>query len=330
MSIKGFPNIRLRRLRQNESIRSMLAEPLPGPDKFMWPVFVVEGKGIRQPIEAMPGQFRYSVDTLLEAVAEVIAMGVKSVMLFGVVDDSRKTGDASYAWHSEGIVQQAALALKSKFPELLVFTDICVCEYTSHGHCGELHENGHVINDKSLKMLAKMAVSHAKSGADGVAPSAMMDGQVNAIRKALDKEGLEGTILMSYSTKFASAMYGPFREAADSAPSAGDRKGYQADYRNWRTALRESHEDEAEGADILMVKPALFYLDVISELRRSTMLPLAAYNVSGEYSMLIASANNGWGDLKALVRESTYALKRAGTDIFISYWANQYDKFLKD
>lgn len=278
----------------------------------------------------MPGQFRYSIDTLLEAVAEVVAMGIRSVMVFGVVYAKRKSADAAYAWQPDGLVQEAVTTLKNKFPGLLVFTDVCVCEYTSHGHCGCLHESGYVLNDESLEMLTSMAVSHARAGADGVAPSAMMDGQVHAIREALDHDNLEDTILMSYSTKFASAMYGPFREAADSAPAEGDRSGYQADCRNWRAGVRESHADEAEGADILMVKPALFYLDVISEVRRHTMLPVAAYNVSGEYSMLIASANNGWGDLKKLVRESINSLNRAGTDIFISYWANQYDKFLKD
>ena len=330
MDSKGFPHIRLRRLRQNDTIRNMLAAPMPGPEKFMWPVFVVEGMGIKQPISAMPGQFRYSVDTLLEAVGEVMAMGIKSLMVFGVVGDERKSPRADYAWNPEGVVQQAVHELKKAYPSLLVFTDVCVCEYTSHGHCGIIDDNGCLDNDPSLELLAKAAVSHARAGSDGVAPSAMLDGQVKAIRTALDGDGLENTILMSYSSKFASAMYGPFREAAGSAPSCGDRKGYQADYRNRRVALRESFEDEAEGADILMVKPALFYLDILSELRQRTELPLAAYNVSGEYSMLNATAERGWGDLKALVRESIYALSRSGTDIFISYWANQYDKFLKD
>jgi porphobilinogen synthase len=328
--ISGFPNVRLRRLRGSETIREMLAAPLPGPEKFMWPVFVVEGKGIKQPIGAMPGQFRYSVDTLLEAIGEVVAMGIKSIMLFGVVGSERKSLKADYALSADGIVQVAIRELKAVYPDLLIFTDVCVCEYTPHGHCGILNDKGVVLNDPSLELLAKMAVSHAAAGADAVAPSAMMDGQTAAIRSALDGADFTDTILMSYSTKFASAMYGPFREAADSAPTAGDRKGYQADYRNLRTALHESVLDENEGADILMVKPAMFYLDVICRLRENTMLPIAAYNVSGEYSMLIASANNGWGDLKAMVRESISALSRSGVDIYISYWANQYNQFLKD
>jgi porphobilinogen synthase len=329
-NVSGFPDLRLRRLRSTQTVRDMLAAPLPGPEKFMWPVFVVEGTGVKQPIGAMPGQFRYSVDTLIEAVGEVMAMGIKSIMLFGVVGEERKSCCAEYAYSTEGIVQFAIRELKAVYPELLIFTDVCVCEYTSHGHCGILDDCGTVLNDPSLELLAKMAVSHAAAGADAVAPSAMMDGQVAAIRAGLDAAGFADTVLMSYSTKFASGMYGPFREAADSAPAAGNRKGYQADYRNLRAALRESVMDEQEGADILMVKPALFYLDIICRLRENTLLPLAAYNVSGEYSMLIASANNGWGDLKAMVRESVSALSRAGTDIYISYWANQYDQLLKD
>ena len=326
----GFPDIRLRRLRNNDTIRNMLAEPMPGPEKFIWPVFVVEGKGIKQAIASMPGQFRYSIDTLIEAVAEVMTMGIKSIMIFGVVDDKRKSESAEYAWQQDGLVQQAVCELRKKIPGLLIFTDVCVCEYTSHGHCGILDSRGYLVNDPSLELLTKMAVSHAKAGADGVAPSAMMDGQIQAIRSVLDASGQQNTILMSYSTKFSSGMYGPFREAAGSAPSCGDRKSYQADYRNQRAAIRESIEDEAEGGDILMVKPSLFYLDLIKDIREKSMLPLAAYNVSGEYSMLIASAEKGWGDLKALVRESTFALSRAGSDIIISYWANQYDQLLKD
>ncbi len=325
-----FPNVRLRRLRQNQTIRDMVSEPMPRPEKFMWPVFVVEGKNIKIPIKSMPGQFRYSIDTLIDAVGDVYNMGVRSVMIFGVVSDNCKDLTASYAMRNDGVVQNAIRALKQHFPELLVATDICVCEYTSHGHCGILTDCGCVNNDKSLQLLSNMAVSHAEAGADCVAPSAMMDGQIYAIRNALTENKLDDTILMAYSTKFASSCYGPFREAADSSPSAGDRKAYQADYRDTNSALRESQFDEAEGADILMVKPAMFYLDLISKISESSQLPIAAYNVSGEYSMLIATANNGWGDLKELVRESTFALKRSGTDIFISYWANQYETMFKD
>ena len=326
----GFPDLRLRRLRKNDTIRNMLADPMPGSEKFVWPVFVVEGRGIKQAIESMPGQFRYSIDSLLEAVGEVMAMGIKSLMIFGVVSTKQKSKSGEYAWKQDGLVQQAICELKKIYPDLLIFTDVCVCEYTSHGHCGILDDNDFLVNDPSLELLQKMAVSHAQAGADGVAPSAMLDGQIQAIRSSLDSAGQKNTILMSYSTKFASGMYGPFREAADSAPSCGDRKSYQADYRNERVAIRESIEDESEGADILMVKPSLLYLDLIKQIRQESMLPLAAYNVSGEYSMLIATADKGWGDLKSMVRESIFALSRAGSDIIISYWANQYDKLLKD
>ena len=325
-----FPQIRLRRLRQNSTIRNMLAAPLPPPEKFVWPTFVVEGYGIKQPISSMPGQFRYSIDTLLEAVGKLITTGVKSVMLFGVVSHKDKSCDAAYAMRDDGIVQCAIRALKKKYPELLLFTDVCVCEYTAHGHCGIIDNTGAVLNDPSLELLAQMALSHARAGADVVAPSAMMDGQIQAIRTALDANKFTETILMSYSTKFSSSMYGPFREAADSAPNVGDRKTYQADFRNLNSALRESELDEAEGADILMVKPAMLYLDLITRIKQQTKLPLAAYNVSGEYAMLIATADRGWGDLKMMVRESIFAMDRAGVDIFISYWANQYKKMIND
>jgi porphobilinogen synthase len=303
---------------------------MPGPEKFIWPVFVVEGHGIKEPIAAMPGQFRYSVDTLLDAVGAVMADGVKSVMLFGVVGENRKSPDAAYALAPEGPVPRAVRELKATYPELLISTDICVCEYTTHGHCGVVDAAGLLENDRSLELIARMALCHAEAGADGVAPSAMLDGQVKTIRDTLDNAEMTGTLIMSYSTKFASAMYGPFREAAGSAPGFGDRKGYQADSRNPAAALRESVEDEAEGADILMVKPALFYLDMIHRIREKSDLPLAAYNVSGEYSMLIATAERGWGDLKAMVRESVIAQSRAGVDIFISYWANQYNELFRD
>ena len=327
----SFPDLRLRRLRASKTIRSMLAHPMPGPEKFIWPVFVVEGENIKQPIDAMPGQFRYSVDKLVEAIGEVMNMGVRAVMIFGVVGDKHKSPDAAYSYRYNGIVQNAVRKLKEVFSSgLMIFTDVCVCEYTSHGHCGLLNEKGVVKNDPSLELLAKMALSHAEAGADCVAPSAMMDGQVSAIRSALDSSGFTDTLLLSYSTKFASSLYGPFREAAVSAPSAGDRKGYQADYQNPRAAVRESFFDESEGADMLMVKPSLFYLDVISTIRATSLLPIAAYNVSGEYSMFIASAKNGWGDLRLMVRESITAIDRAGADLIISYWANQYNQFLKD
>ncbi len=323
---QGYPDIRLRRLRQSPQMRRMLDRPFPGPERFLWPVFVVPGSGVCEPIDAMPGQFRYSVDRLIEALKPVADMGVSGVLVFGLAEESCKDAVGSHAFDPKGAVQEAVRAIRQAFPELLVFTDVCVCAYTSHGHCGPLTESGVVNNDAANAVLAKVAVSHAEAGAHGVAPSAMMDGQVAAIRGALEAAGLMDTVLMSYSTKFASAMYGPFRDAEKSAPQSGDRKGYQASYGDLGTALRESDLDEAEGADILMVKPSLFYLDVLARLRERTDLPIAAYNVSGEYAMLIATADRGWGDLYPMVRESLAALDRAGADIIISYWANQYEK----
>ncbi len=324
-----FPEIRLRRLRQSAAIRKMLDAPLPGPEKFMWPTFVIDGEGKREPIESMPGQARLSIDQLLLDLEPVTDSGVKSVLLFGLAEASQKDAEGSEAWNENGTVQRAIRAVKDKFPELVVATDACVCAYTAHGHCGPL-SGGDVDNDIALANLAKICVSQAAAGADIVAPSAMMDGQVLAIRGGLEEAGFSDTILMSYSTKFASSMYGPFRDAEKSAPGQGDRKGYQASYGDLLTALRESELDEAEGADMLMIKPSLFYLDVLAEMRAATDLPIAAYNVSGEYAMLHATAERGWGDLKGMVRESTAALVRAGSDILISYWANQYNELFRD
>lgn len=326
----NFPTTRLRRLRGSAGIRNMCAKPLPGPEKFIYPIFLVEGENIKAEIPAMPGQFRWSLDRLPEILERLTTQKIGGVILFGVPNDDKKSQDAAYAVQDEGLVQQAIKCCKSFNKDLLVFTDVCICAYTEDGHCG-LHQGNHYnCNDITLPVLSAMAVTHARAGADGVAPSAMMDGQVQAIREGLDKNGFQETILMSYSTKFASAMYGPFRDAAGSAPGKGDRKGYQADYRDRRTALRESELDLQEGADILMVKPAMFYLDLIRELRDQMSTPVAAYNVSGEYSMLIATADKGWGDLKSMVQESIYALSRAGTDIFISYWADRYDELIRD
>ena len=325
-----FPETRLRRLRRTESLRRMLGQPLPGPEKFIWPVFLREGRKVDEPVSAMPGQFRMSADVLLKKLEPVAASGVGGILLFGLTDPSKKDANGSEAFNEKGAVQKAIPLIKKAFPQLTVFTDVCLCAYTDHGHCGPLNKAGEVDNDAALALLQKVAVSHAAAGADCVAPSAMMDGQVLAIREALDEHKLTDTLLMSYSSKFASSMYGPFREAEQSAPGKGDRQGYQAPYNDLRQALRESEFDEDEGADILMVKPALMYLDIIQRLRDSTHLPVAAYNVSGEYSMLIAQADRGWGDLRAMVRESTAAMQRAGTDIFISYWANRYDELLRD
>lgn len=320
----GFPSVRLRRLRRTSALRRLVGQPFPGPEKFVWPVFVVDGSEREEPIDSMPGQYRYSADRLCEALKPVVDSGVNSLLLFGVVDDAVKDATGSAACAEDGVVQHAVRAVRESFGDLTIMTDVCLCAYTSHGHCGPLNGGGDVENDAGNALLAKVAVSHAMAGADVVAPSAMMDGQVAAIRDALDAAQCADTIVMSYSTKFASAMYGPFRDAEKSAPQHGDRKGYQASYTDLRTALRESCEDEAEGADILMVKPALFYLDVITRIRDATELPIAAYNVSGEYAMLHATAERGWGDLYAMAHESIAALSRAGTDIFISYWANQY------
>jgi porphobilinogen synthase len=325
-----FPETRLRRLRRTESLRRMLGQPLPGPEKFIWPVFLREGRKVDEPVSAMPGQFRMSADVLLKKLEPVVESGVGGILLFGLTDPSKKDANGSEAFNEKGAVQKAIPLIKKAFPQLTVFTDVCLCAYTDHGHCGPLNKAGEVDNDAALALLQKVAVSHAAAGADCVAPSAMMDGQVLAIREALDEHKLTDTLLMSYSSKFASSMYGPFREAEQSAPGKGDRQGYQAPYNDLRQALRESEFDEDEGADILMVKPALMYLDIIQRLRDSTHLPVAAYNVSGEYSMLIAQADRGWGDLRAMVRESTAAMQRAGTDIFISYWANRYDELLRD
>lgn len=322
--MSGYPRARLRRLRATAGMRRLLDEPVPGPECFMWPVFVTPGRGVYEPIDAMPGQARVSVDRLCGVLEPVLGQGVGSILLFGLVNDAAKDPDGTAACDPAGAVQRAVAEVKAHFPDTVVATDVCLCAYTSHGHCGPLATDGSVDNDAALPRLARVAVSHAEAGADVVAPSAMMDGQVQAIRAALDDAGAAATAILSYSTKFASAMYGPFRDAERSAPQLGDRCGHQASYLNPRLALRESRVDEAEGADLLMVKPALFYLDVLSRLRGCTELPIAAYNVSGEYAMLIASADRGWGDLVAMARESLCAIRRAGADILISYWASRY------
>lgn len=328
--MSGYPDIRLRRLRRTPAIRRLFERPVPGPEKFIWPVFVKAGTHVREPIEAMPGQFRMSPDVLCAELERVAGLGIGGILVFGLPDASLKDGAGTAAYDDRGVVQMAVQRVRKAFPGLVVATDVCVCAYTDHGHCGPLTASGDVDNDAANEVLARVAVSHAAAGADMVAPSAMMDGQVAVIRRALDGADFQQTLLMSYSTKFASSLYGPFRDAGLSAPRAGDRRGYQASYGDLRQAVRESMLDEAEGADILMVKPSLFYLDVLARLRERTDLPLAAYNVSGEYSMLIASADRGWGDLRAMVRESTAALLRGGADLLISYWASRYDEFFKE
>ena len=322
--MKGFPDVRLRRLRATPGLRGLLEPEPPAWRTMIWPVFLVEGKGHKDAIATLPGQYHYSVDTLCADLEPLVAGGLGGILLFGVPNEWIKSKDGAAAASPDGIVPRAIPRIKDAFPDLPIFTDVCLCSYTSHGHCGPLLQDGRVDNDAALALLAATARAHAAAGADGVAPSAMMDGQIQAIRQGLDTAGLSQTIIMSYAVKFASACYGPFRDAAASAPQKGDRLGYQMGPGSVAEALREAELDEQEGADILMVKPATFYLDVIAAVRAQSRLPLAAYNVSGEYAMLHALAKSGGGDLHALVRENLQAMRRAGADILITYWANQY------
>jgi len=308
---------RPRRLRKNPIIREMVAETRLSKNMFIYPYFIVPGKKIVHKIDAMPGIDHFSVDELLKDVEKGLKVGVNKLLLFGVGEE--KTKDASSSFSNNSVIVKAIKELKKNFGEdLYVITDVCVCAYTTHGHCGILHDD-YVHNDSSVEVLAKMALAHAQAGADMVAPSDMMDGRVGAMRNLLDAKGFENTPIMSYAVKFASAFYGPFREAADSAPQKGDRKSYQMDSRNGREAMKEAMLDEQEGADILMVKPALAYMDIISNLRANTLLPVACYNVSGEYSMVKAAAKNGWIDEQKIVMENMHAFARAGSDIIISY-----------
>jgi len=304
--------IRPRRLRRTASIREMVRETRLSVKDFISPLFVKHGQGIKDPIPSMPGQFQFSVDTLVKEAQEVWSLGVPSIILFGLPD--RKDASGGRAWAEEGIVQQAISAVKEQLPQMLVITDVCLCEYTDHGHCGVI-KDGEVDNDATLELLARQAVSHAVAGADFVAPSDMMDGRVAAIRNALDEEDCQNTGILSYAVKYASGFYGPFREAADSAPQFGDRAGYQMDPSNAREALREAELDMEEGADIIMVKPALAYLDIISRVREISLLPLAAYNVSGEYAMVKAAEMKGWIDGKRIMMEMLTSIKRAGADL---------------
>ncbi len=319
---------RLRRLRRNMAFRELVAETSVKPRGLILPVFVCEGQGLKQPVPSMPGVFRYSVDRLEEIADAVRRSGIGGMMLFGVPDHKDETG--SGACSDDGVVQRALRFLRAYLKrtgaEFLLIADICLCEYTSHGHCGVLCD-GDVDNDRSLPLHAAAALSCVKAGADMVAPSSMMDGVVAAIRAVLDENGFENTPIMGYSAKFASAFYGPFRDAADSAPQSGDRKGYQMDYRNGREALREADTDMEEGADIVMVKPGLAYLDVLSRVAQISDRPVAVYNVSGEYSMVKAAAQAGWIDEKAIVAEELTAFFRAGADIVITYHALDYVKW---
>ncbi|REJ85000.1 MAG: porphobilinogen synthase [Bacteroidetes bacterium] len=310
---------RPRRLRVTETVRNMIAETRLSEDMFIYPYFVKPGKNIQEEIEAMPGIHRFSIDNLIKDVEKGLKAGVNKVLLFGVGEN--KSADASSAFHPHSVAADSVRELKKQFgADLHVTTDICLCAYTTHGHCGILKDD-YVLNDPTLEVLAQMALAHAEAGADMVAPSDMMDGRVLAIRSALDSEGFVNTALMSYATKFASAYYGPFREAAGSAPGKGDRKSYQMDFRNPREALREARLDEAEGADIIMVKPALAYLDIIRLVRKNTTLPVACYNVSAEYSMVKAAAQSGYIDEQRIVMENMYAFARAGAGIIITYHA---------
>ncbi|MBQ5464611.1 MAG: porphobilinogen synthase [Fibrobacter sp.] len=312
--------IRPRRLRKNETLRNMVAETAVNPDSLVYPMFVVEGEGIKEPIPSMPGQFRFSIDELLRELEVCVLAGIKSIMLFGIPHHKDET--ATCAYDDEGVVQRAVRSVKAHFAKLNVITDVCLCEYMSHGHCG-IVKDGEVDNDATLELLAKTALSHAQAGADMVAPSDMMDGRVAAIRECLDAHGFQNVPIMAYSAKFASAYYGPFRDAADSAPQFGDRKSYQMDARNAREAMREVALDIEEGADIVMVKPGLAFLDVLRTAADMSDVPVAVYNVSGEYSMVKAAAQMGWIDENAVIRENLLAFKRAGADIIITYHAKE-------
>jgi porphobilinogen synthase len=313
-----FPKTRLRRLRRTPALRRMLRETRLSRDDLVLPLFVTEGRGVREPVASMPGVLRFSVDTLVSEAKQVRDLGIPAVLLFGIPAEKDARGSGADA--ANGVVQRAVDAIKSAEPDLCVITDVCLCEYTDHGHCG-IVENGDVANDKTLERLAAAALSHARAGADVVAPSAMMDGHVAAIRSALDAHGFESVAILAYAAKFASAYYGPFREAAQSTPRFGDRRSYQMDPPNRREALREMRADLEEGADMLMVKPALPYLDILADARREFDVPLAAYHVSGEYAMIQAAAERGWLDGERAMDEALVAIKRAGADLILTYAA---------
>ncbi len=321
----SYPIHRLRRLRRTESIRSMVRETTLTVDNLMAPIFVREGIDNVEPIESMPGIFRYPVDKVNDAIARMQKSGIKSFLLFGVPRTKDALGTQAYS--ENGVIVRAIERIKKEYPAVILAADVCLCEYTSHGHCG-IVKNGSVDNDLTLPLLAKAAVSYAQAGADIVAPSAMMDHQVGTIRNALDDSDLKDCLIMGYSAKFASCFYGPFREAAGSRPEFGDREGYQMDFRNPKQAMREIATDINEGADIVMVKPALAYLDIIYQASKRFDVPIAAYNVSGEYSMLKAAAANGWLDEKKAIVETTMAIRRAGAGIVISYFAEQLAKWI--
>ena len=322
-----YPDIRLRRLRKNHVLRRMVRETRLSVDDLIYPLFIVEGEGIREPISSMPGQLRFSVDTLADEVRDLVRLGIPAVILFGIPNEKDPQGSQAYA--PDGIVQRGIRVIKGLGLDLINMTDVCLCEYTDHGHCGFVEEGG-VNNDATLELLAKTAVSHVEAGADMVAPSAMMDGQVAAIRAALDERGFLDIPILAYAAKYGSAFYGPFREAAESAPQFGDRNSYQMDPGNAMEALREVDLDIEEGADMVMVKPALPYLDVLYRVRQSCNLPLAAYSVSGEYAMIQAAGSKGWIDGPRVMMEAMTAIKRAGADLIITYFAKEIARRLKE
>ena len=328
----SFPDLRLRRTRELEPLRSLTRETRLDVSNFIYPLFITHGQGIRQPIEPMPGCYHLSLDMLAEEVAEIVGLGIPAVLLFGLPEEKDPVGSGAY--DPEGIIQEAIRVIKQAAPNLLVIGDVCLCEYTDHGHCGVIDHDrngkGRVDNDQTLELLARTALTQVQAGADMVAPSAMMDGQIRAIREALNAHGEEQTPIMGYAAKYASAFYGPFRVAADSTPQFGDRRSYQMDPANRRMAMREIESDIAEGADIVMVKPALAYLDVIQQARQRFDHPMAAYNVSGEFSMVKGAAKQGWIDEKPLTLELLTAIRRAGADIIISYHAKEVARWLRE
>ena len=321
-----FPATRLRRLRRTDTLRGLVREAEVSPARLIQPAFVVAGEGIREEVSSMPGIERFSISGLVEEAGEIAAAGIGAILLFGIPASKDESGSGAY--DDEGIVQMAVRALKEQLPELTVITDVCLCEYTSHGHCGFVRD-GEVDNDISVELLAKTAISHAEAGADAVAPSDMMDGRIGSIRFQLDEEGHPETPIVAYSAKYASAFYGPFRDAAGSTPEFGDRRGYQLDPANGDEAVREAELDLEEGADMLMVKPATPYLDVVRRIKDATAAPVAAYHVSGEYSMLKAAAANGWIDERAAVLETLTSIRRAGADAIVTYYAKEAAEWLR-
>ena len=320
-----FPITRLRRLRKNKNLRRMIRETRLSVDNLIYPLFVTFGKGIKDEISSMPGNYRFSVDKITEEVKEAQDLGIPAIILFGIPEHKDEVG--SEAYNKCGVVQEAVRAIKSATPEMIVITDVCIDEYTSHGHCG-LVKGDEILNDPTLELLSKMALTHVEAGADMVAPSDMMDGRVGAIRKSLDDHGFQDIPIMAYSAKYASAFYGPFREAADSEPKFGDRKSYQMDPPNSEEAMREVVLDIEEGADIVMVKPALSYLDIIYRVKNEFDLPVAAYNVSGEFSLIKAAGQKGWVDEERVMMEALISIKRAGADMILTYFAKQAARIL--